>query len=412
MTQHMSYVSLLKETAQNFWREVTKFWKGEPAPKPKPKPPTVDAELPTEYYFKAVILDQLDYYFKILKRMKGGDKGAYKFYSRRGCHITPGPAFDTMNKTELEPGWIADPPAIGGVMLSMSEACHAYENKSKVLTPRAMYYVQYHLNGRPEEIQPVFNGALYKCTAYWDAPEKGKYKVPRAFKNGGVITEWGIHIAEDGTVRVLRSLLSKPATVRTKKRTKYTRRGETFTVPQRRWGFHDFFKSWAEDHDTSAEEYLKELFIRTANCHASTMLSMTKVRVTKGRLSCLFNVNLLRTPYFFKDRDVTINERGSRRRIFHIVRPHTRHLAGDKESFVRAHFRGERNFKWNDYSVKISVPGWHYPADMDAFNIAAYDERTTEALSEKTIGFGNLAKRLNRLEREIRPWKRKKFVVH
>ena len=51
--------------------------------------PAIEHDEYGEFYFRHTILDQLDRYFVILKRMKSGDKEAYDLYSQLGAYILP-----------------------------------------------------------------------------------------------------------------------------------------------------------------------------------------------------------------------------------------------------------------------------------------------------------------------------------
>ena len=68
-----------------------------------------------------------------------------------------------------------------------------------------------------------------------------------------------------------------------------------------------------------------------------------------------FSIDMLRTPYFFADRKKVVNENGNTKKIFHIVRGHKR----KNGTFIKTHFRGLREFVWNDYQVKIGLAGLH-----------------------------------------------------
>ena len=74
----------------------------------------------------------------------------------------------------------------------------------------------------------------------------------------------------------------------------------------------------------------------------------------------MFNIEMTRTPYFFKNRSKTVSVNGSTRKIFHITRAHKRIGAGGRETFVKSHFRGERKFMWKGYDVQITMPGLHH----------------------------------------------------
>jgi hypothetical protein len=116
----------------------------------------------------------------------------------------------------------------------------------------------------------------------------------------------------------------------------------------------------------------------TANTYEDLHYAGLRVLATKGHITAAFGINLLRTPYFFKDREVTIGPTGSKRRIFHIVRTHAR-TRGDTTSRVRSHFRGERKFRWNGYDIQINVPGTHHRLPIE-FDVGAVDEFDKHAL--------------------------------
>lgn len=89
------------------------------------------------------------------------------------------------------------------------------------------------------------------------------------------------------------------------------------------------------------------------------MDSGVHVRVAKGSKRVTFAIDMLRTPYFFKDRDKTVNENGKTQKIFHIVAGHKRKLANGEETTVKSHFRGIRKFMWNGFKINILLNGKH-----------------------------------------------------
>ena len=121
---------------------------------------------------------------------------------------------------------------------------------------------------------------------------------------------------------------------------------------------------------------------------------MIKVKAYKGRLAAIFSVNVLRTPYFFKDRDLCVNVRGKKKKIFHIVRTHIRKTG----SVVRTHFRGMREFNWNGYKIRITVPGWHHVNTHD-LDIGATDGEHVEDIKDY-MDMAVLGKTLSGLEED------------
>jgi hypothetical protein len=109
-----------------------------------------------------------------------------------------------------------------------------------------------------------------------------------------------------------------------------------------------------------------------------------QVMVSKTGRTARFNIDLLRTPYFFAERDKTVTVSGRTQPIFHIVRAHKRVLAGGEVKYVKTHFRGVRSFTWLGYQVLITMPGLHH-RPIDEFDAAAIEEADLEEVKEKTV---------------------------
>lgn len=55
-----------------------------------------------QYYFRNQILDQLDIYFRYLRRLKAHDPHAYELHRRLGIHIVPGRTVQTFDDWRYE----------------------------------------------------------------------------------------------------------------------------------------------------------------------------------------------------------------------------------------------------------------------------------------------------------------------
>jgi hypothetical protein len=109
-----------------------------------------------------------------------------------------------------------------------------------------------------------------------------------------------------------------------------------------------------------------------------------QVMVSRAGRTARFNIDLLRTPYFFAERDKTVTVNGRTNPIFHIVRAHKRVKANGEVKYVKSHFRGVRSFTWKGYQVLITMPGYHH-RPIDEFDAAAIEEADLEKVKEKTI---------------------------
>lgn len=336
-----------------------------------------------EYYFRGAILDQLDRYFVLLERMQRGDNSAYQYFSRVGAHVVPLETMGLGRSTDpvahqLSPWWRETLPAQGAVFWCHREF-EKHEDENKASIPRALYFTRYKRSGIAPCVQPVSEGAIYKLTVYWDRPDKPKiHPTP---------TEYPVVIAPDGSVRILRTLTTKHQAIRVRHGPD---RGQKIHIPVRRWEIAEFYHDWAKEHDADAESYLRHIFLDAAFAYENANSSMTRVTVTKKKLAAVFAVDIERTPYFFRDRDVTINGAGVKQKIFHIVRPHRRILAGGRATFVQGHFRGEREFEWNGFHISISVPGYHHLSvadiDVQAIDSDSDEAKVLKATGERMIG--------------------------
>jgi hypothetical protein len=253
----------------------------------------------------------------------------------------------------------------------------------------------------------MFSGDIYRVTIYWDRPQDQKIK-------HGSPTEFAAAVMDDGEVHILKIKSSAGRKVRAKKGRD---RGKTFTIPENKWGIPHFFIDWAKEHNKDVDDYLRGLFSAAAMSYEMANYAMAKVRVTKGRLSAVFGVNIERTPYFFKDRDTTVTDSGRRKKIFHIVRTHPRVLKTGASVPVRTHFRGENEFSWNGYEIQISVPGWHH-ANFVEFSAGgvAIDEKDIEQANRAGLmgpaAVGRFVEKAERRGKGAHPKRRRQSKSH
>ena len=146
-----------------------------------------------------------------------------------------------------------------------------------------------------------------------------------------------------------------------------------------RWGVPDNLKiAWAdvrersEKDDSKMSKFWKKggkfaPGLETPEAYACMLLGFLSdwintsgqefsVRAERDGLSVNFGVALGRTPYFFKDREVTLNVRGKTCRIFHAVEAHERLLSDGRVTQVKAHYRGLRHFMWKGEKIVITQP--------------------------------------------------------
>lgn len=343
-----------------------------PAPPPAPTPrarvaATAAAIVPGQFYFRDTILDQLDEYMIYLKRMKRADPQAYALYSKIGAGVMP--VRGAINRIEdrkfvadrqLSPWFLQTLPTFGAIACAVSPFIEADEDKDeRYIYPRFFWFTKYERNRQSPQVEWTNLGTCYSCTVYWDKKSFPKLKQ-------GSPQEFPVAIDPQGGVHVLRTLNNSCQVIR-HKHGRY--RGHTSAVPQQRWGISSEFLRWAKSHDAPPQQFLAQQFIYAANSFEAVNSSMIRIEARKEGITATFAVDVLRTPYFFTDRDETVTEAGTKQRIFHAVRTHVR----KNGSAVRMHFRGLRRFRWNGYEVRILVPGREH-LDVTEVNFGTIDE--------------------------------------
>ena len=163
-----------------------------------------------------------------------------------------------------------------------------------------------------------------------------------------------------------------------------------FSIPYTHWGIADVAGAYGR-LDMPPEDYLCRVFMEAALMYESAALgSMVRITATKGKLTATFGVDVKRMSYFFSDRDVVLNSKGSTARIFHIVRAHTR----KDGSTVPFHFRGLRQFEWAGHQINITVPGRDH-APLPEFDVGSVDMSDEEAKQKRAIRGAGIANFIN-----------------
>ena len=319
---------------------------------------------PDLYSFKANILDYLDDQFRVLKRLKKHDRDAYDLYKTVGAFVMADMwsfenAWDFEEYRHMRGWWKTHRPSFAAFYTGYRYKA-ADDDEAKIL-PSLLYFQKYDKKRPPQKVQRIHgDGDIYTMSFFWDDQNKN-----------AMVGEYALYVSRDGDIQCLKTRIDEPVSVRAKQRSSWGPRGRTFQVPSRKWDIHPFFKDWAKDLGMEVEALLIGNFIMAVSAFSRQHEEMTKVHVTKGGLAAVFSISILRTPYFFKDREVYKTPSGQRKPIFHIVRTHKRNLRTGGETYVRTHFRGHRKFVWNGYSINITVPGWHHP-DLVALDVKSH----------------------------------------
>lgn len=325
----MNIVIKLLTRLRSFWRsmftrqDVTAATSKKPAPVNRRKSRKHEGV----HYYLGDLLDSLDDAFEGFRAFKAADPDAYKLFSQVGAAVS---SSDGGVYTALDPYFKrGNLPAFACVHLARAE-----KGESDTVGARFIYLQKIN---RPINVQPS-NLPTYRIGAIHAL--KGREKA--------VCSYGAVAVSQDGTVSPLKECA--PCTQRLP-----NRGGKIVSM---RWSYGRF-GLWAKDRGKTVEQHAQDIFSIVANLAMQPESGLT-VRVSKGKHTATFSIDMLRTPYFFADRDKTVNENGRTKRILHIVRGHQRTGADGKVRYVKPHFRGLRRFTWNGYSVAIGMAGKHF----------------------------------------------------
>jgi hypothetical protein len=353
-----------------------------------------ESEFYGEFSFRDTILDQLERYWVYLERMKRNDPDAYQTYKRLGATVIPPvhwflhagykhkkeilPQREPRREVPaLTPWWKVHRPGFGCVTFGITSQIEQEEldwspdgnPKTKMWVPKFLYFSKYKIP--PPNVQPTSGGDVYGMTVWWDRPHDPDPKVRDKHK-GGVPEQYSVFISADGNdVHVLPICETEYLKIRRRKNSRGYKRGKLFDIPHRVWHIPGRYTAWAKHHNTTPNILLSSIFVDAATAMEESHYSMVRVAVHNKDLTAVFGVDVKRLPYFFKDRDISLTEKGSRKRAFHMVRGHFRRDG----TVVSWHFRGERDFTWAGYSVNITIPA------RDHFMLTDYDVGASDMLS-------------------------------
>ena len=326
------------------------------------------------FNFRDTILDQIERHDFYLERMKKYDPDSYGYYRTVGVQLVPYMACDLFGKYKEDKEKITGKmlerykeeielpamfkqylPSFGCIAYGTNPKVEGWEEKTKYLWPRFFYFTKYERFKTPAEVQLMTGGDVYKMTVWWDTTKKGN--------KWGTPTDFAIWVSDDGnTLRLLKTCEMRRIVI--KKKHGLGR----FSIPDRSWHIPDSYGKWARQWGIDPQTHLTHLFCQVVKDLEHAQYGDCRIQVHKGENTAVFNIDARRVPYFFKDRDIILNERGRRVRAFHVVKPFV-----DKNGVAhKMHYRGLKHFTWAGYTVDITVPGLDHFL-LDEFNVGAAD---------------------------------------
>jgi len=315
------------------------------------------------HYYMGDLLEQLDHYFSDFEYLRRGNPDAAEIFEKFGVGIC---SSEREMSTELEPSFLERMPAQGCFYMGRNDD----DNCS------GLRFVYFQKHKRPINVQHT-NHTVYEIGGMWAFKERHCF-------------QFYASVDETGSLRVLKQVRPAYHSVGKggKKNGVYTR-GH---IVRMEWSYPHFLREWVMDcnarnkENKTIDQFAAFLFAIMVNAVQNTQFDMN-VRVKKDGRVATFAINMLRTPYFFAEREKTKNENGNTKSILHIVRPHMRNGKA-----IKAHWRGERRFMWNGYEVSIGMPGKHFAA-LSEFTAAAWEP--VDIGEQPSITVAEAAKRID-----------------
>lgn len=320
------------------------------------------------HYYLGDLLDQLENSFKSLNSLKKVNRTAYKMFSKVSCHVTSKDfLWQIGNHYSITRDQI---PSIGCAFFTDTRDGRVTKtDKDGDWVHPTFGYFQKIKN--PINVQPSNGTVLEVCFVY-------------EYKEGPVATSYYVSVDDDMNIRPLKELHVNYVNIKPKISRKNNR---PFQIPRASWAISSSLirnHSEQEKDNRTPEQRAEENTWMIINS-ALAVDTGVNVRVAKGSKRVTFGIDMTRTPYFFKDRDKTVNENGKTQKIFHIVSGHKRTMANGDEIMIKTHFRGIRKFMWNGFQINIVLNGKH------AKSLNAYTADATEISENEVIPDGYIS---------------------
>lgn len=322
------------------------------------------------------LLDRLDDAFADLRKLKNHDRETYDLYSKIGGTVLPN---DIGFETSLSAAWRkGHRPAFALVHIPN---VNKYDD-SDLSFFRTMYFRK--IKSRVGVQQP--SGDMYEVGGFFhdDDSYNGKMSIKK-----GALALFYVSVDENCKITPLKQKIPKNIS------SSYNNRHYRAHFTQWRWDYPWILypsRNASPAVYKTPQDRAQFLFSIVASASEAANTGF-QVRVTKGEITAMFCIDMLRSPYFFKDRDKSVTVNGKTKKIFHIVRTHKRELANGEILNVRSHFRGERKFTWNGYKVSITMPGLHH-AELSRFDASAIDFPEDKKLPTGMLDNAELGSRL------------------
>lgn len=366
---------------QKIWQKI-KAWLFPDKTVPR-KPASIKSTANSEdyghWYFKRDILDNLERYMTIARRIKKTDPEGYAIYRHVGAVIPTEKCM--LPENDLPARWRVD-----NIRPSFCAVAALQEDNPGDMLGIKFAYIR-KMTQPPFDVEPS-NGTVYEVVAFYNRHDDESHY-------GRFTARFYASVDDQCNIKPLRQVIHSSQVIRHKN-------GDVSRIKHKSWGFPLFLTDdgVGESGPTTPEQRASFIFCMIAS-FSEQCLSACRVYATRNNITACFGVDVTRVPYFFKDRDdVVVN--GQKKKIFHIVRTFPRTNKDGSITYVPSHFRGLRQFNWNGYEIHISMPGKHGIDVLDADFGAVSCDDGDEHLFPDSIHANAMMRRIGAYQRELR----------
>lgn len=304
---------------------------------------------------KDFILNQLDDYFKIIRKIERRDSDAAALFSKIGVRLLHSNSL--IRGATLPKDVLRHMPSFAASAFSgHDDSCDFYNT-----LPVKFWYLR-----KMQSVRPGFecvkdpSETAFEITAHL-------FKSPRKVGFSGTFC---VAVSESGQVRALRekktSFIYLP-----RSKARKTATGQRNKAQARCFMDNEFLKANANEKGRSIDETAALFFNMIASSCIEQSGGITMRASRHGRIA-LFTLSHGEAKKLFKDRSKVKTESGRTRPIFHYNRGSIRQSA---------HYKGLRDFHWNGYEIHIRVDK-HFAKELA--NVGAMVD--ADDVSENKIG--------------------------
>lgn len=330
-------------------------------------------------YHISDLLDGLPAYFEDLDALRKVDEDAYSVFRTLGGVIA---TKDSILRTDaLTRIAHSDLPAIACVF----SANHGKEDDSGHFYPRIVYAIKLHgdqvcISRDGSGVRLPTNGTSYRIVVVY------------RLRNQPLAMSCFAHVSEEMAVKCLAETRHVKQSIPYRstdghRRVKYTGAFSRKEIRTPRW--IDDLLAESGGFAATADEYVRKLLSLTVS--AKRPEAAILVRAMRRNQAASWTISVNDAKRFFANRETSVASDGRRKRVLHYVGDFER-SRGNRKQTVRAHYRGEREFDWNGYSIKVSGLGFHHK-DFFAADISAFEDRdAAEKMAGKMVSLERASK--------------------